>query len=212
MRARRQAQQVLSDVSSLSSRVHDARNAAGPLFQQGGATVSNAQQFSGVSGCAGVGCSATGVQNVQMPQQCGVHSVPPTYMGSPANPLLGQQSGSIANEALLPGMMGPSLTAVAQNMQGQSLVDFTVRQMQEMIARLSPLQAQAVQTALGEQMNRQARGVPEAFGQVPDLGVSTNTFVPGGQPRLPLPGRMFRKVLCLLRLRTGTSFQELTSG
>ena len=101
------------------------------------------QELSGVSGCAGVGCSTTGVQNVQMPQQCGMHSVPPTYMGSPANPLLGQQSGSIANEALLPGMMGPSLTAVAQNMQGQSLVDFIVRQMQEMIARLSPLQAQA---------------------------------------------------------------------
>ena len=95
VRARRQAQQVPSDVSSLSSRVHDTRNAAGPLLQQGGATASNAQQFSGVSGCAGVGCSTTGVQNAQMPQQCGMHSVPPTYMGSPANPLLDNSRGRL---------------------------------------------------------------------------------------------------------------------
>ena len=61
---------------------------SGPAFACISKEASNAQQFSGVFGCAGVGCSTTGVQNVQMPQQCGMHSVPSTYMGSPANPLL----------------------------------------------------------------------------------------------------------------------------
>ena len=71
--------------------------------------------------------------------------------------------------------------------QGQNVVDATVRQLQEVIGKLTPLQAQAVQTALWEQVNRQVRGVPESFGQTPDLG--TNTFIPSVPSGLPLPAQ-----------------------
>ena len=66
-------------------------------------------------------------------------------------------------------------------------LDGVVRQLHEVIARLSPQQAQVVQSALNEQIGRQARGVPERFGQAPDERMRPNTFVPATSSGLPGP-------------------------